>query len=97
MLKNQDTKPKRLSNKNKVKAWLLEGNTLNHKIARERWGMNYLPQRIQEVDTELQEDGIGFIRSVRNSNPKDRRSDWWVDYHLVRYTDADKVMRGDTK
>ena len=86
---------KELSHKERLKAYLLEGNMVNWMIAEAEesslkpFFIRSLPQRILEIDQELQEQGIGFIRGIKEFPP--RRT----EYRFVRYTDKD-IVKKDT-
>ena len=81
------------SNKELLKAYLLEGNTVNWRIAESEptqdkpFYIRSLPQRILEIDRELQDAKIGYIDSELKFHP--RRT----DYRLVRYTDEDNTNK----
>ncbi len=86
---SQDTKP--LSNRELLKAYLLDGNMANWIIAEEpvspfkQFYTRSLPQRIFEIDKELQEAGIGYIEATKEYHP--RRT----EYRFKKYTNEDRT------
>ena len=90
---SKDTSTKELSNKELLKAYILDGNVVNWRIAESEptpdkpFYIRSLPQRMLEIDRELQEAGIGCIRGELRFHP--RRTDYWLE----RYTEEDKVMK----
>ena len=88
---NRDTKAP--SNKELLKAYLLEGNMVNWMIAEatithdKPFIVRSLPQRMAEIDEELQAAGIGVIIGTKEYNPQ--RS----EYRMEKYTDKDIVNR----
>ena len=83
-----------LSNKNKLKSWLMRGHTINWKVAMELWKERNLAQRIYEVEKEFERDMVGVIARKDHYNPKNARRDKWTDYWLERYTDEEAVSNG---
>ncbi len=86
----------KLSRRNRLKIWLLEGNVINWKTAFDMWGERNLPQRIHQVGEEFEKEQIGTIEREHQCNPEDGRADRWTNYWLVKYTDEDKANREDT-
>lgn len=88
---NKDTKT--LSHKERLKIYLIEGNMVNWCIAEAEesplkpFFIRSLPQRILEIDQELQEAGIGLIVGVKEYKP--RRT----EYRFQRYTDEDIISK----
>ncbi len=88
---NRDTKLP--SHKERLKAYLLEGNMVNWMIAEAEisiakpFYVRSLPQRIQEIDNELQAEGIGVIIGTKEYNPQR------TEYRFEKYTDEDIVNR----
>ncbi len=88
---NKDTKLP--AHKERLKDYLLQGNMINWCIAEAEQSLakpfliRSLPQRILEIDNELQEAGIGFIEGTKEYSP--RRT----EYRLVRYTKEDKTSK----
>ncbi len=83
-----------LSNKNKLKSWLMGGRKINRKVAYDLWKEFHLAQRIYEVERDFDRDGIGVIARESHFNPDNARVDKWTDYWLERYTDDDGVSDG---
>ena len=87
------SKDTNLSHKERLKAFLLDGNMVNWRISEAEespekpFYIRSLPQRIHEIDNELQEQGIGFIEGELMFSP--RRT----DYRLVRYTNEDNTSK----
>ena len=88
---NKDTKLP--SHKERLKAHLLDGNMVNWMIAEAEespakpFFIRSLPQRILEIDTELQEAGVGFIAGTKEYKP--RRT----EYRFVKYTEEDNTSK----
>ena len=84
---------KKISHKEMLKAYLLEGNMVNWCIAEAEISpekpfiIRSLPQRILEIDMELQEAGLGFIKATKEYAP--RRA----EYRFYKYTDKDKTSK----
>jgi len=81
------------SNKEMLKAFILDGNMINWIIGEaavspeKPFYIRSLPQRMLEIDRDLQEQGIGRIVGELKFHP--RRT----DYVLERYTDEDRVSK----
>ena len=82
-----------ISHKERLKGWLMDGNMVNWMIAEAEespakpFFIRSLPQRILEIDTELQEANVGFIAGTKEYKP--RRT----EYRFVRYTEQDNISK----